>query len=1603
MSAITLFEDPFAGLDSRFPITLFPVRLETRFVRYDPPPGSPTEPVGELRIRIYPDGILNDTHDPLLTGEEQAAGKAYWRARWKGSDREKMDAWNTLSAEVGAQRAAWIVRQMTPSNLTSSDSRPRFSKLTTRDPKTRPAPRTHLLPDQWLVQAICAPPREQVYHELSQPVQADLSLTVALGKSGNQIGLCDDLEVDEAIKWTFDFDEALDVGMAIRIRLKEEDFRSGFSRVIVTGVKGTSLSVQESAQALDDLFEGHHYTRGFSFIRQGTPTNNTAQSRSGFPPPDPQGDESRKTELDAQWDGNDDGCDGDHFSQILGISPQALKHVAGAGGEEQKNARAMATALWPATVGYTMETMMSSQFDEREETLYEFEPDTVRAARGLFIDHVRGRGPVSAFRIGDVPYGVLPVARLPWEEEEIGALMEEEEDLLGQLPCDVRVARVLAPRLAALVFRLLQLCDVPSIGRHGAPDVDLIGALSMRAAPHEFYIRPMFGRDLTEELSQVVGGLGDDGIPANAGYMGTSGTAGEWLGGRDAERLVDLRGDPTRGGQIPNIRDGGAGGMPLDDFYRIPDNVIHARQTLQGDGGTMPPGARSAPGVSPEDMARAVLSDWGSRPIMGYFGDAYRFNCGVVVNPPDGTEEEALLSETEGLGDKNCILPLYAHTLAQRAYHQSLKAYNHLQYIGSPPSGWPPATPPQMPEDNDYTRNLQSYTQTLHAYNQSLSTGSASPQSPPELPSVESYPRTLLYLLLRQATQLAENQVTKAIDAFSENPEDNDLENELEQQELELQQYEEALQLLMALPTAELERLLTETLGVCSYRIDAWITALADQRLSQIRQILKELREHDDAETFNERSSHIAAYGWVENLKPIRNEERRTVTDMEGVTAQTYSSGYIYAPSPAHGSTAAVLRSAFEARKGEGEHKPYEIDLSSARVRTALWLLDAVREGQPLGAVLGYLFERALHDAGLDSHIDEIRAQYPLVANKLGDNSGPVAQVAARNVVDGYALLSSWRERNPRLQYRCQEVTECLRQIDDAMDAVADLLTAESVYQWIKGGPGGSGSTLDAIAKGARPPEPEVASVPMGGTSLIHRVGLVLNDPVDKEGWGYKPRTPRGMAEPWLNAWAGRILGDPKQTLCRVYFSDDERQTVTLKDLEIDPLDLLALTRALEDESLESELNRRVSRAALNLRASGSKPTAIRRIQYDLPVHLSHQRSFAEILELARALNRVRASSRPIWPADLVLPERQDYPRVKKVEKEAVADLEDRAKRLLTELGNFIVALSGACKSPSKGDGLLALLQTAALFGAASAFPEPGMTEDAKGLQQMALTIAGELDQRLHAAKEHGGDPHKQIKAIFGRDFTVMPRFVPENLPNLKNALANAPALGNDPEATLSAWMAQSARVRKPLDSWRRLMLYATAMGPRPPQPQVVQLPHSKGDTWAALKFDSDSKRPMAGKLSLVLHSPDTLMAGTHWAGLMLDEWVELIPNADEDAGVVFHYDSPGAEAPHAVLIASPPHGMEEWNGGTLLEILSQTFDLVRSRGADGEYYTHMGMEDDSVEQELYSGNAGNALFDMPIPFLPMICIAENMQYDYVSPHFQGCLEGDDITTAQEE
>ena len=66
------------------PAVLFPMRLETRFF-------AMADGSSELRIRVYPDRVHIDSHEPALTAEEITWGRHFWEQNWRaGTDPERL-------------------------------------------------------------------------------------------------------------------------------------------------------------------------------------------------------------------------------------------------------------------------------------------------------------------------------------------------------------------------------------------------------------------------------------------------------------------------------------------------------------------------------------------------------------------------------------------------------------------------------------------------------------------------------------------------------------------------------------------------------------------------------------------------------------------------------------------------------------------------------------------------------------------------------------------------------------------------------------------------------------------------------------------------------------------------------------------------------------------------------------------------------------------------------------------------------------------------------------------------------------------------------------------------------------------------------------------------------------------------------------------------------------------------------------------------------------------------------------------------------------------------------------------------------------------------
>ncbi|HXU79811.1 MAG TPA: hypothetical protein VN914_00320, partial [Polyangia bacterium] len=361
------------------PLALLPVRLETRFFPFGV--ATPTH----LLIRVYPDDVHVDTHEPQLTDDERRFGKQYWadvNAAPTGApgDERRRAAWERLAARYRPMRAAWIVRSLAPG---ASDPGSRPSSW------TRPA-RADALPSRFT--ALGYQNGQRVFEVRGVPIFDNLQV----GPSPNASPGATEL-VEKELLWMTDFSAAEKAGMGLRVPLTGE-LTKGFDRIVVVGTK-TSCDRKRGAEVFAKLLEAHHYTDGLAVLAQGTPTNNTDDVGSGFATKDQGQARSFAAERGPALFTSGDGSDGDLLAKALGVPADVFTHVEGAQASDQRDARAMNTLVWESTWGYFLRQMAAGLAS----------PAEIASLRRHFIDRVRGRGPFPVLRIGRQPYGVLPV------------------------------------------------------------------------------------------------------------------------------------------------------------------------------------------------------------------------------------------------------------------------------------------------------------------------------------------------------------------------------------------------------------------------------------------------------------------------------------------------------------------------------------------------------------------------------------------------------------------------------------------------------------------------------------------------------------------------------------------------------------------------------------------------------------------------------------------------------------------------------------------------------------------------------------------------------------------------------------------------------------------------------------------------------------------------------------------------------------------------------------------------------------------------------------------------------------------------------------------
>lgn len=1526
-----------------------------------------------------------------------------------------------------------------------------FPEVTIKDQNWTEAPHSRVMPDRFVVAALRN--GEFLYLETGNTLPAD-KLIVGLDPSTfNTESFAYDADgnliVADSIKWLTDFNEAKSIGMAVSFEISDEDWENGFDRIFVLGVKNTTRT--QGKKLVEDLIDNHHYLPlGASFLQVGTATNNTKSGESGFRSFETDASLSFEVERNSEngdsfAEQSDYPSEGKRLAAALGVNQSVFRHLDNSTATGVSDALNMNQALFNGTLGSYLEEGMDTVFNL----------DNINRTKAFFTKYVSARGYLPSLRVGTQPYGILPVSalsRFAYTSNDAALPSLTEDDFNSPAAIEAELQTRYNIRLKNLLALInTQWTSIRSeILSDGTTRVKNSENMSAASDPQAYFM-DMLGLDATSVEQYFRYGLN---VAAREG----EGEVGEFSINFDPSDLfsptnvaLTFRNHLLQGYyfQSDNFPDEGNPSYTLADKYnRIQNQFNEARvfyiRHLQ-------------------DQAQ----------LLGYEIDSRELSDELQTTPsPAGTPEEQYLAQNEvaayvewmldrnpwdvhasnrfselvsntvssGMPSKSILFLLLRHSLLSayadamlkileheglvsqkirkklgQAKHYLTPVEGHMNYVTKWNFLFGKIGPMKNVLDNnmDVTNSFYDYMNDNDIYlNRYLS---------PAHPSVfTSYPQHN-----NHAPYVAELDATR--DAISK---------------------------LKEIPTAQLDHLVSEHLDLCSYRMDAWYLGLVNKRL-------------DEQRSANSSGTYIGAYGWVENLR--RGADLEAARDLpsglwKSGDAPVYTDGdnqgYIHAPSLNHAITAAILRAGFKANSSIAEAtNQMAVNLSSDRVRTALNLLSGIRGGQEAGALLGYQFERGLHERyrhiipalELDEFIYDFRECFPLSTSTSGSATLDV-EIARTMVVNGMDLLEYaqdfveakggpllntdslyqslknyetqfWDELgNANISSATEEEKDAmLCEIDrmaDAFDALGDLCISESVYQVAQGNHVRASAILDRLAKGDIPNDITIADTPRTGTVVTHKVALFVNriaaldhalteadpDPLSgaaidtavttanarPTGWN-SAFTPRALLEPTLNKWIGEMIGDPSVIKCLAEYTIEtpttlltEYVTVSIADLDVQPLDVLHLfaTGALNGGT---ELNTRI--ANYTRTQIGALPGDFVGTADDVPVRIRYTErdtlwaatdfSFYEKSGYILSLRQLLTASGILSADHLHIPGEEQLEE-NEIRNQDVSELSVRvlnANARLQQVFDLLETFFADEIDPEEAtthtytdtqiDSLREIMSGAAAFGIPASLPELQYgygNATGQALMLSAISIYKAIADRLQRAATElakgndaslPNDPRvdafvQAARCLMEPSFRVWPQFTVRNAAELSVQLtlpAEKGLLRAADSFAVDTWTQGMGRVRERMTGLDTLQMMAENFDTPLPEISVAQLPFAldaegnSADHWLALPYPS-GYTPSEDKLSIaLLNSPAiTTNPSDPKVALLVDDWVEIIPNLEETTGLTFNYDQPDAKAPNTILLAVTPKITGHWSWDDLMMTLSDTLELSKNRAVEPEH-----------------------------------------------------------------
>ena len=874
-------------------------------------------------FRAFPDEAFLQSHDPMLTKEEQTAALAF---KEQTSKEQQKLAWDALVSKYGVYRASWIA-QISKAELEQQQANG-------KEKEKEPSFYFKWLPDRLVF---------YVYKEGDQKPTYEGDGSV-IDREGLTV-------LGEGDAWLQDFDKAIQAGMGIKIKINPADTK--FEKVIVSGFRHDNDPLVP-ARGLADLFDNHTYTEGFSFLKYGTATNNTDKVNSGHSARD-------EFEVGNSYEYAVEGLDlekgaatpvipdihtmtaGKYLSKSLGFEANHLKHVQHADQTPSMLNELYQKATWFALGAQPLFMLFGNQMSsEIHESIWQH-----------YSKYVKGRGLYSALKIGNQPYGILPVMNIS------NVFLPENKD--------IRESDKLYDKMMVIFAHLMKRwClmvkgDQQQVPRLRGNDTyeEILKILSMQEYSSTYQIRALEYRSFKRKLY-------------------------EWLKNRPSDQPI-LDFVKGMGGDYESVRENIVSltdllGLNNQELSPEIDHLLRATVLSLTEGNTNLIGFL-------ED--NSIITDQQGNTAGNNNDDNFSFTQEDLSNFQDFINALKTQKENELIqyrGDLSVFTDLFvrSYTNACQLYAREIAFDLEMADTSSGSRSFKSATiikaegTPVIKGDPVIT--------VLDADSKSITVKAPFDGKIKKVLITENEeiaPGMPLFTLVNEAKYneikssfiTLGQQIIEASNAITEGTDRKEAQ----------------------------KKAMGEAIDLNSYRLDAWITSLAARRIEEMR-----------GKTNYEKGIYFGAYGWIEDL-----EKDATPVDAASLSdIYREKGGIIHTPGAAQTIASTVFKNSFLSHKHEEQSNPFTINLTSDRLQKSQFLLEGIRQGQQLEALLGYQLERHLHENDLHQEIYALRKSFPLYENTTGNNTGFVNL----SVIDGLKAIKNKEGLPAQRKEACRKI-----------------------------------------------------------------------------------------------------------------------------------------------------------------------------------------------------------------------------------------------------------------------------------------------------------------------------------------------------------------------------------------------------------------------------------------------------------------------------------------------------------------------------------------------------------------------------------------------------